>query len=125
MPPPNDNDSNEDEHFILDNGNIDIDRLRNNKATIKTSDVRRTNNSPTERSDEVNTKVFYDTLDWRTIEDDTYFDSDGDIFYDSKNDFVPDSSEPNREETVSRKVRWKKPLTETADRKPFISQHKE
>ena len=67
MPPPNDDNSNEDEHFILDNGDIDIYRLRNNKDTVKASDIRRTNNSATERSDEVDTKVFYDTLDWLTI----------------------------------------------------------
>ena len=121
MPPPKDDDSNEDEHFILDNGDIDIDRLRNNKATVKASNITKTNNSPnkvniipydiniatktsrtnkatnitTERSDEVDTKIFYDTLDWRTIDDDAFCDSDEDIFYDSKDDSSPDSNKPN------------------------------
>ena len=150
MPPLNDDNSNEDEHFILDNGDIDIDKLRNNKATIKASDIKRTNDSSnriniipddtniatktlrtnkattvtTERSDEVGIKVFYNTVDWRTMDDYAYYNSDGNIFYDSKDDSAPDPSEPNKEETVSKKVLWKF-LTETADGTPFVPQHKE
>ena len=113
-------DSPDGNNIVINNINICIDSSATNG--IETVD-NRSDIKTVKRSDEANIEAFYDTINWHNNDGNANRDNNGDVFYDSRNNYTSHRSDPKEEVRISKKVLWRK-TTKTANGTPLISKRR-